>query len=153
VEVEIIKDVVYGNAGGEDLKLDLAAPKGLDHAVPLIVWIHGGAWKGGNKEEFQNAIRESAQAGYVAASLAYRLAPKHVFPAQVEDCKCAIRWLRANAERLHIDPNRIGVVGSSAGAHLAMMLGAMDSSDGLDDSGGSLGQSSRVNVAVSYAGP
>src|SRR5882724_1225004 len=84
VEVEIQKNVVYGTGAGEDLQLDLAMPKGLDHAVPGIVWIHGGAWRGGSKNEFERLIRESAQAGYVAISIGYRLAPKHIFPAQVE---------------------------------------------------------------------
>jgi len=153
VEVEIQKDIVYGKGGEEDLKLDLATPKGLDHAVPGIIWIHGGAWQGGSKNEFEVLIRDSAKAGYVAVSIGYRLAPKHIFPAQVEDSKCAVRWFRANAERLHVDPNRIGVVGSSAGAHLAMMLGVTDSGDGLEGSGGSAETSSRVQAVVSYAGP
>src|SRR5262249_17962423 len=129
-EIELQTDVVYGKAAGQDLKLDLAMPKGLDHPVPLIVWIHGGAWRGGGKAEFERLISESAKRGYVAATIDYRLVPASIFPAQVEDVKCAVRWLRANAERLHVDPNRIGVVGSSAGAHLAMMLGTMDSGDG-----------------------
>jgi acetyl esterase/lipase len=153
VEVEIQKNVIYGTDAGEDLLLDLAIPKGLDHAVPGIVWIHGGAWQGGSKNEFESLIRDSARAGYVAISISYRLAPKHIFPAQVEDSKCAVRWFRANAERLHLDPNRIGVVGSSAGAHLAMMLGAADSGDGLEGSGGSAEASSRVQAVVSFAGP
>ena len=153
VEVEVQKDVVYGTGADENLLLDLATPKGLAHPLPLIIWIHGGAWQGGNKGEFGSLIRESARSGYVAASISYRLAPKHVFPAQVEDCKCAVRWLRANAEKLHVDPRRIGVVGSSAGAHLAMMLGAMEPSDGLEGNGGSSEASSRVQAVVSFAGP
>ncbi len=151
--IELQKDIVYGTGGGEPLKLDLATPTGLSQAVPAIVWIHGGAWQGGRKEEFEGLVRDAARRGYVAVSINYRLAPKHVFPAQIEDCKCAVRWLRANAERLHVDPNRIGVVGASAGAHLAMMLGAMDSSDGLEGEGGSAEASSRVRAVVSYAGP
>jgi len=153
IEIEFRKDVVYGTGGGENLLLDLAMPAGLTQPVPGVVWIHGGGWRGGNKGEFEKLIRDSARAGYVAVSIEYRLAPKHVFPAQVEDCKCAVRWLRANASKLHVDPNRIGVVGSSAGAHLSMMLGAMDSADGLEGEGGSAEASSRVQVVVSYAGP
>jgi acetyl esterase/lipase len=133
--------------------LDLAAPAGLDHPLPGIVWIHGGAWQGGNKGEFENLIRDSARNGYVAVSIDYRLAPKHLFPAQIEDCKCAVRWLRAHAKEQHVDPSRIGVVGSSAGAHLAMMLGAMDSADGLEGDGGSSEASSKPQVVVSFAGP
>ena len=152
-EVEITKDVVYGTGGGDNLLLDQAVPKGLASAVPAIVWIHGGAWQGGHKGEFESLIRDSARAGYVAVSINYRLAPAHVFPAQIEDSKCAVRWLRANAEKLHVDPNRIGVVGGSAGAHLAMLLGTADTSDGLEGSGGSQETSSRVQAVVSYAGP
>jgi acetyl esterase/lipase len=153
IEIEFRKDVVYGTGGGENLLLDLAMPKGLTQPVAGVIWIHGGAWKGGSKNEFEKLIRDSARAGYVAISINYRLAPKHLFPAQVEDCKCAVRWLRANAAKLQVDPNRIGVVGASAGAHLAMMLGAMDSADGLEGEGGSPEMSSRVQAVVSYAGP
>lgn len=152
-EIEVAKDVVYGTGAGQDLLLDLAAPKGLDHAVPGIIWIHGGAWQGGHKGEFEGLIRKTAQAGYVAVSINYRLAPKFVFPAQIEDCKCAVRWFRANAEKLHVQPDHIGVVGASAGAHLAMMLGALDADDGLEGEGGSPGVTSRVQAVVSYAGP
>jgi acetyl esterase/lipase len=153
VEVEVRKDVVYGTGAGENLLLDLATPKSLTHSVPGLIWIHGGAWQAGSKAEFEKILRDSAEAGYVAVSINYRLAPKHVFPAQIEDCKCAVRWFRSNAEKLHVDPNRIGVVGSSAGAHLALMLGAMDSADGLEGDGGSQETSSRVQAVVSYAGP
>jgi acetyl esterase/lipase len=152
-EIELKKDIVYGTGGGENLLLDLAAPTGFDHPLPGIVWIHGGAWQGGNKGEFENLIRDSARAGYVAVSINYRLAPKHIFPAQIEDCKCAVRWLRAHTKELHVDSSRIGVVGSSAGAHLAMMLGAMDSADGLEGDGGSSEASSKPQVVVSFAGP
>jgi acetyl esterase/lipase len=153
IEIEVTPDIVYGHAAGEDLKMDLARPKGMTHPAPAILWIHGGAWRGGNKGEFERLIQESARKGYVAASINYRLLPKYTFPAQVEDAKCAVRYLRANAEKLQIDPNRIGAVGSSAGAHLSMMLGAMDTGDGLEGDGGSPDASSRVQVVVSYAGP
>jgi acetyl esterase/lipase len=152
-EVDVTKDIVYGTGAGENLLLDLAVPKGLDHPLPAIVWIHGGGWQWGDKSEFENLISESARVGYVAVTINYRFAPKHVFPAQIEDSKCAVRWLRANAQRLHVDPRRIGAVGSSAGAHLSMMLGAMDPSDGLEGHGGSSEASSRVQAVVSFAGP
>jgi acetyl esterase/lipase len=152
-EIELQKDVVYGTGAGEELRLDLAMAAGLDKPAPAIVWIHGGGWRGGDKSEFESQLRASAANGYVAVSINYRLVPKHVFPAQVEDSKCAVRWLRANAERLHVDPERIGAVGSSAGAHLSMMLGAMGPDDALEGSGGNPGVSSRVHAVVSYAGP
>lgn len=152
-DIEIRKDVVYGNAGGEELRLDFTRPKDATGKLPCILWIHGGAWRGGNKGEFEKPLRASAQAGYAAATINYRLVPKHIFPAQVEDSKCAVRWLRANADSLSIDPERIGVVGSSAGAHLALMLGTMNDEDGLQGEGGSPGVSSRVRAVVSFAGP
>lgn len=152
-DVEFTKDVVYGTVDGVELKLDLARPKGLTAPAPGVVWIHGGAWRGGRKEEFEKLVRDSAAAGYVSVSINYRLVPKSIFPAQVEDAKCAVRWFRANAEKLQLDPQRIGVVGASAGAHLAMMLGAMDTGDGLEGNGGSAEASSRVQCVVSYAGP
>jgi acetyl esterase/lipase len=153
IEIEFTKDIVYGHAGEVDLKLNLATPQGLTHPAPAVVWIHGGAWRGGRKEDFDNVIRESAEHGYVSVSISYRLVPEHLFPAQVEDCKCAVRWLRENAKRLNVDPARIGVVGASAGAHLAMMLGAMDTGDGLEGEGGSPDASSRVQAVVSFCGP
>jgi acetyl esterase/lipase len=153
IAIEEIKDIVYGTAGGQELKLDLARPKSLTHAAPAIVWIHGGAWRGGNKEDFTPLAVESAKRGYVAVSISYRLVPKFLFPSQVEDSKCAVRWLRANAEKYQVDPDRIGVVGGSAGAHLAMMLGTMDTGDGLEGDGGSPEVSSRVQAVVSFAGP
>jgi len=151
--IKFEKDIVYGTGGGEPLTLDLAAPEGLTQPAPAIVWIHGGAWRGGKKEEFEGLIRDSAARGYVSVSINYRLVPKHIFPAQVEDSKCAVRWLRANAKRLNVDPERIGAVGASAGAHLVMMLGTMDSADGLEGQGGHADASSRVKAVVSYAGP
>jgi acetyl esterase/lipase len=153
IEVEFTRDIVYGQGADRALKLDLAKPKGLTRPVPAVVWIHGGAWRGGRKEEFEQLIRDSAQAGYVSVSIDYRLVPNHLFPAQVEDAKCAVRWLRAHAEQLQVDPDRIGVVGASAGAHLAMMLGAMGDDDGLEGEGGSPDTSSQVQAVVSFAGP
>jgi len=152
-DVEVTKDITYGTAAGEKLLLDLAMPKGLNSPAPAIVWIHGGGWRWGLKSEFQKQIVRSAQLGYVAVTITYRFAPKHIFPAQIEDCKAAVRWLRANAEKLHVDPQRIGAVGSSAGAHLSMLLATSEPSDGLEGEGGASGVASRVQVAVSYAGP
>jgi acetyl esterase/lipase len=152
-EVETHDDVVYGTGAGEDLKLDLALPKGVETPRPALVFIHGGGWAAGNKRMFRPLIKQAAERGFVAASVGYRLAPKHRFPAQVEDCKCAVRWLRAHADEFNVNPDQIGASGASAGAHLAMMLGTMDSQDGMEGSGGWQDQSSKVQVVVSYFGP
>jgi len=152
-EITVQADVVYGHAGGIDLKMDIAFPPGQDAATPAIVCIHGGAWQLGTKEDYQPHIRFLASIGYVAAAVEYRLAPAHQWPAQIQDAKCAVRYLRAHAEELNIDPNRIAALGDSAGGHLALLLGLMDPSDGLDGAGGSPGQSSKVQAVVSFSGP
>ncbi len=152
-EVEFKTDVVYGKTGDEELKLNLATPKGLEGKAPGLIFIHGGGWSGGNKDGYDNFAKNAAEQGYVAATIDYRLAPKHLFPAQVEDCKCAVRWMRAHADELHIDAAKIGAVGGSAGAHLALMLGVMDKEDGLEGDGGWSDQSSKVQAVVSYVGP
>jgi len=152
--VEIRKNVQYGTGAGEPLTLNMAIPAGFEERLPVIMFIHGGGWIAGNKESLpDDLLTTAAQGGYFVVSVGYRLAPKHVFPAQIEDCKCAVRYLRANAKELNIDPERIGAVGFSAGAHLAMLLGTMDPSDGLEGEGGWSEESSKVQVAVSYAGP
>lgn len=152
-EIDFQTDVVYGQGGGEDLKLDIASPKGLDHPVPAIVFIHGGGWMGGSRTHMTPLTKQAAAKGFVAVTVTYRLAPKHIFPAQVEDVKCAVRWLRANATERHVDAQHIGAIGLSAGAHLAMMLGSMDPSDGLEGEGGNSDQPSKVQAVVSYVGP
>jgi acetyl esterase/lipase len=97
--------------------------------------------------------KDAAAHGYVAATISYRFAPKHRFPAQIEDVKCAVRYLRAHSKELNIDPQHIGAMGVSAGAHLSMMLGALDSSDGMEGDGGNPEQPSKVQAVVSFVGP
>jgi acetyl esterase/lipase len=152
-EIEITKDVVYGTGAGEELKLDIAAPKGLDHRVPAIVAIHGGGWMQGQRQDMYEVMKRAAKHGFVAATVSYRLAPKHRFPAQIEDVKCAARYLRSHADELKIDPDHIGAIGISAGAHLAMMLGTLDPSDGMEGDGGHPDVSSKVQAVVSFVGP
>ena len=152
-EVETKLDVEYGAGGGEKLLMDLAIPKGASVPLPGIVFIHGGGWQGGNRKAYSKEIENFASRGYVVATISYRLAPKHQFPAQVEDCKCAIRYLRAHADELNLDLERVGAIGHSAGAHLSMMMGTMDKSDGLEGEGGWQDQSSKVQAVVAFFGP
>ena len=146
-------DITYGTVGGEDLKLNLARPKDAKGDLPCILVIHGGAWRAGDRAGHNDLTWKFAQRGYVSATIGYRFCPKYLFPAQVQDVKCAVRFLRANAGKYNIDVNRFGAVGFSAGAHLSMMLGVMDKADGLDDSGGWPDQSSKVQAVVSFFGP
>jgi acetyl esterase/lipase len=151
--VSFQRDVEYGRVGDVSLKLNIAMPAGATGKLPVVLWIHGGAWRAGDRSLHDGMTWQFAQAGYVSATIGYRFVPTHVFPAQVEDVKCAVRFLRANAEKYHVDPERIGAVGFSAGAHLAMMLGTLDPKDGMDDSGGSKGFPSKVQTVVAFFGP
>ena len=150
---ELQRDVIYGKAGDVELKLDLAVPREGEGPFPLLVFIHGGGWQMGNKASHDGAVVNWSKKGYVAATVAYRFAPKHPFPAQVEDVKCAIRFLRSKAKELKIDPERVAAIGYSAGGHLSLMLGLMDPTDGLEGSGGNSGVSSKVQAVVNYFGP
>lgn len=151
--VEETLDVAYGPDPLQ--RLDIYAPKGATGKLPTVVWIHGGGWEGGNKRADLNGIGTLAPTlvknGYVAISLNYRLAPKHRHPAQVDDVQRAVRWLRANAAKHHIDPDRIGAVGISAGGHLTAVLAVRETrtkqGDELDKF------SSKVQAAVVLNGP
>jgi acetyl esterase/lipase len=151
--VEVTEDIVFGKGGSTDLHLDLALPADREQPSPCIVVIHGGAWRQGDKRAHLREIQRFADQGYVSATVQYRFCPQDRFPAQVEDVKCAVRYLRAHADRYGIDPDRIGAIGFSAGAHLSMMLGTMDPKDGLEGDGGWPDQSSKVQAVVSFFGP
>lgn len=121
---------------------------------PVAVYIHGGGWRGGDKSRGSGFAEVPAlrEAGFLVVSLNYRLAPAYTFPAMIEDVKCAIRSLRAHADAYHLDPERIGVWGTSAGGHLAALLGTADASVGWDG-GPYAGVSSRVQAVVVMFGP
>ncbi len=146
-------DLEYGRGGETPLFLDLARPAKAANALPCIVVIHGGAWRGGNKKGHTDLIFTLAKAGYIATTVQYRFCPDQKFPAQIEDVKCAVRYLRAHAQTHSIDAEHMGAVGVSAGAHLSMLLGTMQESDGLEGEGGWPEQSSAVQAVVSFAGP
>jgi acetyl esterase/lipase len=153
-EVRIERAIVFGKGGEVDLLLDLyRPPKRFEGARPGIVWIHGGAWRAGTRGAMADFATELAKAGFVGASVDYRLVPAHPFPAAVEDVKCAVRWMRAKAADLGVDPDRIAAIGTSAGGHLALMAGLADEKAGLEGKGGHEGTSSRVQAVVSGFGP
>jgi acetyl esterase/lipase len=149
--IQAHRDLEYIPGGHARNKLDLYLPAKADHPLPIIVWIHGGAWLGGSKEGCP-AIPLVVK-GYAVASINYRLSQHAVFPAQIEDCKAALRWLRANAEKYHLDPKHVGVWGASAGGHLVALLGTTDGVKELEGKGGNLDQSSRVQCVVDWFGP
>src|SRR5262245_29691065 len=146
------KDLVYGKGGDQDLKLNLALPAG-DGPFSAILCVHGGGWKAGDRADLNLLIAYLADRGFAAATVSYRLAPKHKFPAQIEDCKAAVRWLRANAKQHRINPDKIGAVGFSAGGHLVSLLGAADKDAGLEGKGGNPEQSTKIQAVVNFFGP
>lgn len=152
-KVRVENDIVFGKGGQTELKLDLAMPKEGEGPFPAILCLHSGGWIGGERQQMKGTIEVLARRGYVAISPDYRLAPKDRFPAPIEDCKAAVRWLRANAQKYHVDPQRIGAFGFSAGAHLACLLGVTQKDDGLEGESGNAEQSSAVQAVVSFFGP
>jgi acetyl esterase/lipase len=142
----------YVKDGHERQRLDLYVPAKADAPLPVIVWIHGGAWSGGNRDYPGQAVAFVGN-GYAVASIGYRLSQHAIFPAQIEDCKAAVRWLRANARTYQLDPEHIGVWGASAGGHLAALLGTTGGVKELEGKGGNGGQSSRVQAVVDFFGP
>ena len=123
---EIFTNLAYVENGHQRQKLDLFVPRSDDGPLPLIVWIHGGGWQGGSKDGCPMAAYVAR--GYVVASINYRLSQHAVFPAQLDDCQAALKWLRKNSSKYKIDPDRIGVSGASAGGHLAALVGTAGSS-------------------------
>jgi acetyl esterase/lipase len=123
-------DVVYSRAGGEELKIDLFHPTDESKAPrPAVLIIHGGAWMMGKRSDMDSMARYAASKGIVAATVQYRLAPKHKWPAMLDDVQTAVRFLRANAAKYNIDPDKIGAAGASAGGHLAVFLGSRETRD------------------------
>lgn len=148
------EDVVYGNADGTDLKLDIIRPAAKsDKPLPAIIYIHGGGWSGGDKFWGHHTLYPFAESGhYFTATINYRLSGDAKWPAQIHDCKAAIRWVRAHAKAYNVDPDRIGVWGSSAGGHLVFMLATSGNVKSLEGDSGSPGIPSHVNCGVSQCG-
>jgi acetyl esterase/lipase len=150
VPLATVRDISFAEVDGKKLLLDLRVPESVQRP-PLVVWIHGGGWVVGDKKKCRSCWL--AHKGYAVASINYRLASKSTFPAQIHDCKAAIRWLRANQNAYGYDASRIAVVGSSAGGHLAALLAT---SGGVEELEGTVGEnpdeSSRIQAAVSISG-
>ena len=117
-------------------KMDVMAPDLVGGTKPMVLYIHGGGWEtGSRKDGFERRrLKPLMENGFAVATLDYRLAPTHKHPAQIHDVKCAIKYLRANSAVFDIDPDRIGVMGDSAGGHLAALAGLTSSKDGLEGS-------------------
>ncbi len=121
---KIYPGVLFASPQGQRLRMDLYVPQTAQPA-PVVVWIFGGSWKFGSKG-FHVNVRDLTRSGIAVASIQYRMSGKARYPAQLQDCETAVRWLRANGSRYGIDPQRIGVSGESAGGHLAALLGTVE---------------------------
>jgi acetyl esterase/lipase len=117
-------DLTYGRTPEQELKLDIYRPKMGGDSLPACVLVHGGGWVKGDKEKFRPLAIALAERGFVVANIEYRLGPVAKYPAAVQDCSLAVRWVRANAKRFGLDPARIGAWGGSAGGHLVGLLAA-----------------------------
>ena len=155
-------DLIYAQVGGQPLRLDLYLPTAPGASRPLLIWVHGGGWSGGNRYPAPGFAVGMRDVGFAVASVSYRLSGQAglwgtesvIFPAQIHDVKAAIRWLRAHATDYGIDGSRVGVWGSSAGGHLAALAGTSGNDPQLEGVVGvNLDQSSAVQAAVDYFGP
>lgn len=150
--VKVLKDLEYGRASNRALRLDLYLPEQGQKPLPLIIWIHGGAWMAGSKDGPSPALRFTGS-GYAVAQVGYRLSQEAVFPAQIHDCKAAVRWLRANARKYDLNPEKVIAWGASAGGHLVALLGTSGGVAELEGSVNDLKESSRVQAVVDWFGP
>ena len=152
-EIVFEEGIEYANPDNQHLQLNLARPKDLTGpAHPAVVCIHGGGFRAGTRDGWNGTCKKLAERGYVAVTVTYRLSPKYQFPAAVEDVKTAVRWLRANAAKYHVDPDRIASMGDSAGGHLAQFLGVTGDVHRFDGAQYK-DQSSRVQCVINYYGP
>ena len=152
--VELEKEIVFGKIGARELTLNLTRPKQQPQGdMPAVVFIHGGGWVEGDKNAYHPFMFHLSQNGIVCITVSYRLAPRDKFPAQLEDVKCAVRWLRAHAKEYRVDPTRIAVFGHSAGAHLAALLGVTAGQPQWEGQGGHAEHSSAICAVVGVAGP
>ena len=148
-DIQEYKDVVYKTVDSMQLKLDIYHSKDIQKAMPLIIFIHGGAWKKGNKDDYLVYLSSYAKKGYVTATVQYRLTDVAKFPAQLHDVEDAVRWLKLNAANYHIDAGKVALVGGSAGGHLAMLNAYSNTSGEVDVNG----VAANVQAVVNFYGP
>lgn len=152
--IDFYEDVAYGMGGDHPMYLDLMIPQGEPKRPrPVVIWLHGGGWsipELTKKYRPTQALAQACQMGFVCASVEYRLVTEKPFPAPIEDCKCAVRFLKAHAEELGIDPEGIGIWGESAGGQLAALVGASSSNPGLEGNGGWQDYSSEVKAVCDW---
>ncbi len=151
-DVKEYKDIVYKTIDSTKLKLDIYYSKNISKPAPLLVFIHGGAWKKGDKHDYLHYLVDYAKKGYVTATVQYRFTNKAKFPAQILDVNAAVIWLKQHADEYHINNKEVAVIGGSAGGHLALLVGYASDVPEFKDRDDSL-FSSRVQAVVNFYGP
>ena len=146
-------DIQYGTGGDMPLHLDLYSKERLDAAAPGLVLLYGGGWRDGRKDQLRVYAQHLALNGYVVATAQYRLNEAGRWPNSIHDAKCAVRWMRAHAAENNVNPDRIGVMGNSAGGYLALMVGYTAGMEEFEGDGGWADQSSTVQAVVDIYGP
>jgi acetyl esterase/lipase len=150
--VRVYKNLIFATPNGSELKLDLYRPRNTEGPLPVVIWIFGGAFRVDNKKSCARTTWLT-QHGFAVAVISYRLSGEAIFPAQVHDCKAAVRWLRANAAKYNLDKEHIGAWGPSSGGYLSTMLGVTGGVDALEGDLGNAEESSRVQAVVDFYGP
>ena len=160
--LKIHESINYCSGGEQKLLLDLIEPVDREAKRPAIIFVHGGGWAAGSRHDYRPLMLDVVPKGFVAVSVDYRLSQIAKFPAQIEDVKCAVRWLRAHADEYGVNPNKIAAVGGSAGAHLVALLGTTSNLGTTNNSdtanhefegqGGYPEQSSRIQAMVLHGG-
>jgi acetyl esterase/lipase len=151
--VSITEGVVFGTGGGRDLRCDVFAPPGGGHGGPGVVLVHGGGWRSGDRTQLRGYGVLLGREGYVCMACEYRLIPEGEWPAQIHDVKAAVRWMRANASSLGVDPGRITIEGNSAGAHLALLVAGTPGLAELEGEGGNPSVGTEVTTAIGVYAP
>jgi len=151
--IEEYKNIEYKKVGDVSLKLDIYKLKKLNHAAPVLIFIHGGGWRTGKRSDYLPYLIDFAKQGYVTATVSYRLIKKAKFPAAVKDVKCAVKWIRAHADEYLIDPDKVAVIGGSAGGHLSMMIGYSSDEGEFDGECDFDSVSSQIQAVVNLYGP
>jgi acetyl esterase/lipase len=149
--VKLVPNLEYASVNGKSLLLDLYLPRKIDKPLPVVMWVHGGGWFQGDKKVCP-AI-DFATHGYAVVSINYRFSQEATYPAQIQDCKAAVRWIRAHAKFYSLDGARIGAWGESAGGHLVALLGTTGDVKDLEGDEANIDQSSRVQAVCDFCGP
>ncbi len=151
--VRIETDVVFSSGSGRELRCDVYTPPGRDGAAPGVLLLHGGGWRRGERGAMRGYGIRLARHGYVCVASEYRLTPEAPWPAQIHDVKAAIRWMRAQAGQLRVDPERMAIQGSSAGAHLALLAAGTPGLAEFEGDGGHAAEPTAVAAVVGIYTP